>query len=82
MSGSLKKNLIGGRIRTIRKQSKPKISQEDLAGRLAVLGIQIDRSALSRIENGERHVYDYEAAAIARALKVNVEQLFIPHDSR
>jgi transcriptional regulator with XRE-family HTH domain len=53
-----------------------KISQQDLAGRLAALGIQIDRSALARIENGERSVRDFEARAIADALHVPLDKLF------
>jgi hypothetical protein len=39
-------------------------------------GILLDRSAISRIESQTRYVMDYEAAAIARALKVSVEWLF------
>jgi transcriptional regulator with XRE-family HTH domain len=47
-----------------------------LSGRLAARGITIDRSAIARIEAGERYVLDYEAAAIAQAFRVPVEQLF------
>lgn len=36
----------------------------------------MDRSALGRIENGKRYVLDYEALAIARALKIDVAELF------
>jgi hypothetical protein len=57
-------------------KSKPAVSQDDLAGRLAALGVSLDRSAISRIENQSRYVMDYEAAAIARALKVSVAWLF------
>jgi hypothetical protein len=52
------------------------VSQDDLAGRLAAQGIVMDRSAVSRIENQSRYAMDYEAAAIARALKVSVAWLF------
>jgi transcriptional regulator with XRE-family HTH domain len=54
----------------------PAVSQEDLAGRLAAQGILVDRSAVSRIESQDRYVMDYEAAAIAKALKVTVAWLF------
>lgn len=70
------KNLVGAAIRKIRASSATKISQQDLAGRLAALGIQIDRSALARIENGDRSVRDFEARAIADALHVPLEKLF------
>jgi transcriptional regulator with XRE-family HTH domain len=52
------------------------VSQQDLAGRLAAQGIVIDRSAVARIERGERYVLDYEAAAIARAFRVPIGDLF------
>jgi hypothetical protein len=34
-------------------------------------GILLDRTAVSRIESQSRYVMDYEAAVIARALKVS-----------
>lgn len=52
------------------------MTQEDLAGRLAARGVTIDRSAIARIENGERYVLDYEVHAIAQAFKIPVERLF------
>ena len=70
------RNLIGRRVRQARLKLKPLVSQEDLAGRLAARGILLDRSAVSRIENQTRYVMDYEAAAIARALKVSVAWLY------
>jgi len=45
-------------------------------------GISIDRSAISRIENRERYLMDYEIAAIARSLKVSVRRLFGETDDR
>jgi hypothetical protein len=70
------RNIIGRRVREARLKMAPAVSQEDLAGRLAAQGIVLDRSAVSRIEGQERYVMDYEAAAIARALKVSVAWLF------
>lgn len=52
------------------------VSQQDLAGRLAALGISVDRSAVTRIESAERYVLDYEAEALAKALRVPIERLF------
>jgi len=71
-----KRNVIGARVRQARLKSNPTVSQDDLAGRLAAQGIVMDRSAVSRIENQFRYAMDYEAAAIARALKVSVAWLF------
>jgi len=63
-------------MRQARLKSNPAVSQDDLAGRLAVQGVSLDRSAVSRIENQSRYAMDYEAAAIARALKVSVAWLY------
>jgi HTH-type transcriptional regulator, cell division transcriptional repressor len=68
--------MIGARVREARLRSKPPISQEDLAGRVAGLGVTLDRSAISRIEASECYVMDYEAHALAGALKVSVGWLF------
>ena len=67
---------MGVRVRQARLKCSPPVSQEDLAGRLAGQGILVDRSAVSRIENQTRYLMDYEAQAIARALKVSVAWLF------
>jgi transcriptional regulator with XRE-family HTH domain len=71
-----KRNLVGGRTRQARLKSNPTVSQDDLAGRLSALGVSLDRTAISRIENQSRYAMDYEVAAIARALKVTVAWLF------
>ena len=71
-----KKNLVGGRVRRARYQLEPKVSQEDLSGRLARLGVTIDRTGISKVESFERYVMDYEAAALAKALKVSVGWLY------
>ena len=69
---SAARNEAGPAIRRIRMAMKnPAVSQEDLAGRLATIGIQLDRSALSRIENQDRYLMDYELIAIAKALGVS-----------
>lgn len=52
------------------------VSQDDLAGRLAAQGVFLDRTAVSRIESQERYVMDYEATALADALKVSIAWLF------
>ncbi|MBE2213503.1 MAG: helix-turn-helix transcriptional regulator [Opitutaceae bacterium] len=75
-SDSLLKNIVGANVRKIRFGQKVPVSQQDLAGRLAALGISIDRSAIARIERGDRYVLDYEAAAIARAFRVPITELF------
>ena len=63
-------------MRAARLRSKPPVTQEDLAGRLAAQGVTLDRSAVSRIESQDRYVMDYEAKAIALALKISIAALF------
>jgi len=75
-SKATKRNIIGARVREARLKRQPAVSQDDLAGRLAGQGVIMDRTAVSRIESQARYVMDYEAAAIARALKVSVAWLF------
>ena len=73
---SKKKNLVGGQVRLARYRLEPKVSQDDLSGRLARQGVTIDRSGISKIESFERYVMDYEAAALAKALRVTVAWLY------
>ena len=68
-----KKNCCGDRVREARQ--KLRRSQSDLAARLQIAGVIIERDSISRIEIGTRFVADYEVAALARALKVSVEWL-------
>ena len=73
---SEKRNDTGPAIREARRQCQPPVSQDDLSGRLARLGVMLDRSAISRIENQNRYLLDYELAAIAKSLKVKIADLF------
>lgn len=73
---SNRKNILGKRIRSLRRTAKPSVTQEDLVARLAARGIYLDRTALARIENEDRFLRDYEIVAIARALRVPISTLF------
>lgn len=73
---STERNVIGLRVRKARLNQRPPVSQEDLAARLAVRGIHLDRSALSRMESRTRFIRDYEIVAISDALRVSVASLF------
>ena len=68
-----KKNLCGERIREAR--IKQRMSQADLAARMQVQGIIIDRDSISRVEIGTRFIADYELLAFAKVLRVGVEWL-------
>ena len=70
------KNVVGPRIREARYWRGRKTSQEELAARLQAMGVDIDQTALSRIENGDRQVTDIEILAVCKALSINVAELF------
>lgn len=70
-----RRNIVGARVRQARKAAKTVITQTDLVARLQLLGITIDQSGLSKIENGQRPVSDVEVVALAKALKVSVAWL-------
>lgn len=72
-----KRNIVGSRIHELRLKAKPSVTQEDLAGRVAALGVGLDRTAIYRIESGLRAVTDMELLALAQALRVNVSDLFL-----
>ncbi|MBQ4108352.1 MAG: helix-turn-helix transcriptional regulator [Clostridia bacterium] len=68
-----KKNICGKRIREARK--KLRLSQTDLAARLQIVGVIIERDSLSRIEIGTRFVADYEIVAFSKCLGVSASYL-------
>ena len=47
-----RRNIIGERVRLAREKAKPFISQSDLAARLQVRGLRIERVTISKIETG------------------------------
>lgn len=69
-----KRNLIGTNLKNIRKHNN--LSQEQLIAQLNLLGLDLDRTSLSRIENHNREVYDYELVYFSKALKVNILDLY------
>lgn len=66
-------NISGERMKEARKQRG--LSQDALAARLQLRGLQMGQMAVSRIETGKRVVPDFELPVIADALGVTVEWL-------
>ncbi|WP_243446417.1 helix-turn-helix domain-containing protein [Romboutsia weinsteinii] len=52
------------------------LSQEQLIAQLNLLGLDLDRTSLSRIENYNREVYDYELVYLSKALNINITDLY------
>lgn len=68
-----KKNICGERLHEAR--CRLRLTQSELAARLQVAGIIIERDAISRIEIGTRFVADYELRELSRILHVSVNWL-------
>lgn len=68
-----KNNLCGIKVFQYRKQIG--ISQRELADKLQLFAIDIDKNAIQRIEAGKRFVTDIELAALAQVFNVKIENL-------
>ena len=69
------RNIVGVRVSQARNSANPPITQGDLIARLQILGIMLDQSTLSKIENQQRPVTDIEVVALANALNVSTKWL-------
>ena len=68
-------NIVGERVKQARLRRKRPLTQDQLSGQLAKVGVTIDRAGISKIEIGVRCVLDYEVRALAKALGVSAEWL-------
>ena len=50
-------------------------SQRQLADMLQILGLDIDKNAVQRMESGQRFITDIELVYISRVLNVNISDL-------
>ena len=63
-------NITGIKMKELLKALK--ISQRELSDRLQVVGLDIDKNAVQRIESGQRFVTDIEILAIAKFFNVTI----------
>lgn len=68
-------NISGENIARIRKSKSPTLSQRALADKMQLLGIDLDKNAIQRIECGKRFVTDIELLVMAKVLDVSVLDL-------
>ena len=66
---------LGLNLRRLRKLQG--FTQEQLAAQLQVHGCDITRSALAKIEVGQRHIYPDELKLLHELLGVPYEELFV-----
>lgn len=67
--------VLGQNIRKLRMERK--LSQEQLAAQLQTRGCDVTRSALAKMEVGQRHIYPDELKLLRELLGVSYEELFV-----
>ena len=67
------KNLIGERLKTLRASKN--LSQRDLARELQLVGIDMDKNVITRIETNKRYVADFELQALKEIIGVSYDYL-------
>ena len=65
---------MGNNIRRLRMYYE--LTQEQLSAKLQIKGIDITRSALAKIEVGQRHIYPDEIKGIKDILDISYDQIF------
>ena len=70
-----KNNICGDKIRILRLNYPTKLSQRALADKMQLIGIDVDKNAIQRIESGKRFVTDIELKALATIFDVSVDDL-------
>lgn len=66
-------NICGKNVANFRK--KLKISQREIADRLQLTGLDVDKNAIQRIECGKRFVTDIEIIALSKVLNCSYAEL-------
>ncbi|MBR5230929.1 MAG: helix-turn-helix transcriptional regulator [Clostridia bacterium] len=68
-------NLCGKKIAALRTAEK--LSQRELADKMQLVGIDIDKNAIQRIESGKRFVTDIEIVAFAKIFNTSINTLLL-----
>ncbi|MBC8205842.1 MAG: helix-turn-helix transcriptional regulator [Kiritimatiellaeota bacterium] len=68
-----KRNIVGSRVATQRQRQG--MTQTDLMSELNKEGVEITRTAVTKLETGFRCVRDYEVVALAKILKTTPQYL-------
>lgn len=68
-------NICGDRVRLARAMHKPPFTQDDLAREVNLMGMDMTKLIVSRIEKNQRHVCDAELLMLSKALGVSMDWL-------
>ena len=66
-------NIVGNNIKKYRELKG--LSQRELVNKVALLGVTLYNSDISRIENNTLFIRDYEEYAICKVLGITISQL-------
>ncbi|MEG0824590.1 MAG: helix-turn-helix transcriptional regulator [Oscillospiraceae bacterium] len=66
---------LGANIRRLRQLRH--MTQDQVSAQLQVRGCDVTRSALAKIEVGQRHIYPDELKAFTAILSASYEELFV-----
>ena len=72
-------NIIGGNVKKIRKQRG--WTQDQLTAKCNLVGFNISRGTLAKIESKVRRVVDSEVQLLAMALQITIDELFSNDDT-
>lgn len=72
------KNIIGSRVRQLRKEKG--WTQKALATQMQLSGLDMTELTVLRIENGSRFVPDYEVKALAKLFGISYAELLDAQD--
>ncbi len=73
MNASIEKK-VGNNIRKLRERAR--LTQEQVAAKLQIGGCDITRSAVAKIEVGQRHLYPDEIILLKDILSASYEEIF------
>ncbi|MBQ7355879.1 MAG: helix-turn-helix transcriptional regulator [Clostridia bacterium] len=68
-------NICGETIKNLRLSYPTKLSQRALADKMQMIGIDLDKNAIQRIECGKRFVTDIELRGFADIFGVSIDKL-------
>ena len=68
-------NICGEKIRKLRLEYPTRLSQRALADKMQLIGIDVDKNAIQRIECGKRFVTDIELKAFSEIFGVSIDNL-------
>ncbi len=68
-----KSNIVGNKIQHYREERN--LSRQAISDKLMIMGFNISANSIYDIETGTRTIVDYEICAIAKVLKIKVQDL-------